>query len=164
MYNPAKLQRDKFRNYVDESSKDPGFYIGSTLVTKKYVRTYSLPGVDAKGEPIGQTIKKFAPGDTVGVIDSYIVDKKTGGVWWMLTNHEGYIRHWPGWFDQNQAVTTSSGKKFNEMRKEADKISLNPAPLIGKTVGAILDIPYIKPILIGIVLLIVLSIVLRFKN
>lgn len=147
-------------NHADpESDKDPGYYIGSTLIAKRYATSYVLP------DDSSAVFKKYAPGETVGVIDSYIVKGQL--VWWMLKGG-GYVLQLEGYFDPVTAQATASGKTFNDNQKEASTVSLNPAPIIKASVTGIADtilsIPGIKYILIGVVVVVVGMVFLSLKK
>lgn len=134
-------------NFVEEKNTEPGYYIGSTLIAKRYVTAYRLPDQTSK------VFKKFAPGDKVGVVNSYIL--KGNLVWWMLKGG-GYVIHFPGYFDSVTAQSTASGKAFNE--------DMNKAHEMGDLMPSFDFLSHWKLILAGVLGVIVLALFLRLKG
>jgi len=137
---------------------DAGYYIGSTLVSiKGIIRVYKLPSVNS---PI---LRKVDKGAVVGVIDSYVIDKVTKGVWWALKGG-GYVQHFQGYFDLKTAVNTSSGKAFQKALDDTNKINLNPVPLATAVGKDIISLPFVKYALIAAVILVMGYVALKFKK
>jgi len=150
-------------NHV-ESNTSPGYYIGSTLIAKKYVTSYTLPKSQPNGNPLGSVKDKYSPSDTVGKVLSYVVDPITKLVWWELDNKKGWVQHFPGYFDKAVAGETSSGKAFNDEMSKTNEINLNPLPLLKQVGTDLFNITYLKWILLALLIVLLIALFFRIKG
>lgn len=154
-YNPAFYNQI---NYADqgygENDNDPGYYLGSTLKALKKVDLWSLPGASIGGKKV----RTINPGETVGVVDTYVLDKiNPTQIWWRFKDGT-YTPHFTGYFDKELAAVTSSGAAHVAAATKANEINL---------AGALPDfsslLPSLKWVLIGVVVIVVGLVVLKFK-
>lgn len=136
-------------NFIPESDKTPGYFIGSTLIAKKRVPVYKLP--DTKSS----IVRVVGIGLQVGTVDSFLVRGKF--VYWKL-KEGGYVLHLPGYFDESAAKVSASGKKFNEDMKATDQTDVHqltdPFKFLFKNW---------KMVLIGVAVVLIILVVLKFK-
>lgn len=139
MYNyMEKLQAKALKAYYVEPSgrmpidhieetKTADHFIGSWLIAKDNVNTYTSPAG-------GVLDKTFKPGQIVGRIYSYVL--KDGNVWWHLDNG-GFVQHAPGRFDTKVALDSASGKTHEETMQDitTPNVIENAAGSIGTGVG-----------------------------
>lgn len=140
-------------NFVPESDKTPGYFIGSTLIAKKRVPVYKLP--DTKSS----IVRVVGIGLQVGTVDSFMVRGKF--VYWKL-KEGGYVLHLPGYFDDAAAKVSASGKKFNEdMKKASESDILKPVGDLFHSLGSLFG--HWKIILVGVAVVLIILVVLKFK-
>ena len=136
-------------------------YLGGKLVALKTVNVYSRPG--------GSLIKTIKPGETVGVIASFI--NTSNGVWWNVTgkNYTGFVLHGDGTsfsadalkqsLIENQRAKDAALNEAVEARKEANE------SLLYNVGASLLDFDFLKQVIIGVVVVIVGAVLYRmFKN
>lgn len=117
-YEVARFHHFDGVNHADITDvTNPGYYEGATLVAKRYVTSYSVPGSDSNGNPLGTVVNKYSPNDTIGTIYSYWVDPSSGLVWWEMTDNKNeWLLHQTGYFDSSVAEGTASGTTFNNQQ------------------------------------------------
>lgn len=159
-----------------ESTDDPAYYIGATLLSDSYLTSYSRYGTDSNGNPLGTVVRKFSPGDQIGIVYSYAVDA-AGIVWFELQTSSGApAAEWiaaniPGEFSVSTTAAPPSGQTFNNLLQTQQAI-IDTNPLVQGAKQAVQNVSSsldglfgdLKWVFIGVVIIVVGIVIMKIKN
>lgn len=145
-----------WQDTTDNLSGSASDFIGGKLVALNPVTVYSSPN--------GNPILTVNPGQTVGTIFSYV--NKDGSVWWLLESGN-FVKQSKDVFDSDILVNSIAEKekekkaRIDAAAKERMDANTNPLYRTGKMLESILSLDTMRNIIIGIIVLIVGSFLLK---